>query len=371
MPVNAVAAGGKPVDVWYTVCPVPSAISIAIGKGDLQAAFAHEAGVKLSSLRTHSDLKVREAHYDQTQPNLFREGGNIPPLWARSDGRNLRLLGLTWIEHFSAVIALPESRIRTPGDLKGKRLALINRKNETIDYARATALRGYLAALKHGGVRRQDVTFVDIDIEERHVGKQPKSDSLSSSAFSVAHMRKVDGLFVRALLQGHIDALYVTGSHADVHHLLDAHVVFDAADAPDPIDRINNVAPVAFTVRGELLDSHPDIATAYVAQAVRTARWAKANPREAERYIARDATIVEESVRQRFSPAVSNSLEPSLDPTLVGYLENQKNFLLAEGFIKNDFSIEDFVADAPLRAARKIVDAEDGHGAGIQPANAA
>lgn len=371
MSVTELAISDKPVDVWYTVCPVPSAVSIAIGKGDLQASFAKNAGVRLHSLRTHPDHKIREAHYDQTQPNLFREGGNIPPLWARSDGRNLRLIGLTWIEHFSAVITLPESGIRTPADLKGKRLALINRRNETIDYARATALRGYLAALKHGGVRREDVTFVDINIDERLVGQQPSSGNLSSSAFSVAHIRKVDSLFVRALIRGHVDALYVTGSHADIHPLLNAHVVFDAATAPGPLDRINNVAPVAFTVRGELLDSHPEIVTAYVAQNIRTARWAKANPREAERYIARDATLVEESVRQRFSPGVAAALEPSLDPTLIGYLQNQKDFLLAEGFLKRDFSIAEFIADAPLKAARKIVDQEDAQAAVTSAANAA
>lgn len=361
MSLTQLAPAGKPVDIWYTVCPVPSAISVAIGKGDLQKAFAN-TGVNLQSLRTHSDLKVREAHYDQTQPGLFREGGNIPPLWARSDGRNLRLIGLTWIEHFSAVLTLPESNIRTPADLKGKRLALINRPNETIDYARATALRGYLTALKHGGVRREDVTFVNIDIQERHVGKQPKPGTLSSSAFSVSHMRKQDGLFVKALLQGHVDALYVTGSRADIHALLDAHVVFDAATAPDPFDRINNVTPVAFTVRGELLESHPDVVTAYVAQNIRTARWARENPREAERYIARDSGLPEETVSLRYSPAVAASLEPSLDPTLISYLDNQKNFLLAEGFIKNDFSIDEFVAHEPLAAARKIVDAEDAAG---------
>jgi ABC-type nitrate/sulfonate/bicarbonate transport system substrate-binding protein len=370
MSVKQLVPPGKPVDIWYTVCPVPSSISVAIGRGDLQAAFAH-TGVNLKSLRTHADLRVREAHYDQTQEGLFREGGNIPPLWARSVGRDVRLIGLTWIEHFSAVLALPDSNIRTAGDLKGKRLALIHRPNETIDYARATALRGYLTALKHGGLRREDVTFVDIDIQERHVGKQPKPGILSSSAFSVEHMRKQDGLFVKALLQGHVDALYVTGSRADIHALLDAHVVFNAANAPDPYDRINNVTPVAFTVRGELLESHPDVVTAYVAQNIRTARWAKANPREAERYIARDTGLPEETVRSRYSPEVALSLEPSLDPALLSYLDNQKNFLLAEGFIKNDFSIEEFTARAPLEAARKIVDAEDARGIHEPAANAA
>ena len=358
MSLTRLVPADKPLDIWYTVCPVPSAISVSIGNGELQRAFAN-SGVNLRSVRSHADLKVRESHYDQTQENLFREGGNIPPLWARSVGRNVRLIGLTWIESFSAVLALPDSGIRTPADLKGKRLAIINRPNEKIDYARATALRGYLTALKHGGLRREDVTFVNIDIQELHVGKQPKPGVLSSSAFSVSHMRKQDGLFVKALLQGHVDALHVAGSRADIHALLDANVVFNAADVPDPFDRINNVTPVAFTVRGELLDSHPDVVTAYVAQNIRTARWAKTNPREAGRYIARDTGLPEETLQARYSPQVTSSLETSLDATLVSYLENQKNFLLEEGFIENDFSIGEFIAREPLEAARKIIDEED------------
>ena len=132
--------------------------------------------------------------------------------------------------------------------------------------------------------------------------------------------------------------------------------MFDTANASDPRDRS---VPVVFTVRGELLESNPEIVTAYVAQNIRTARWAKANPAEARRYIARDTGVTEEDAAVGYSPSLTSQLEPSLDPTLVAALEHQKNFLFREGFLKKDFSIAEFIAPGPLAAAKKIVDAEE------------
>jgi ABC-type nitrate/sulfonate/bicarbonate transport system substrate-binding protein len=347
-----------PLDIWYTVCPVPSAISIAVGRGDLQAAFAN-SGVQLNSVRTHADRKIRESHYDQTLPHLFREGGNIPPLWSRSEGRDLKVIGLTWVDHYSAIISLPDSKIRNAGDLKGKRLGIIKRPNDQIDHARATQLKAYLTAIKHGGLRREDVNFVDILIEKPQVELQPDSSELSSSAFSVSKLRNVDGFFLRALLQGHVDAIHVGSSRVGLKDLVDGHVVFDAGDtALDPLDRVSNSTPTAFTVKTDLLESNPDVVTAYVAQNLRTARWARENPVEAKRYIARDTAATEEEIALGYSPGVVDQLEPSLDDRIVGYLEHQKNFLLAEGFLNKDVDIADFVDRRPLEAARRIVDAE-------------
>ncbi|HEY0125063.1 MAG TPA: ABC transporter substrate-binding protein [Rhizobium sp.] len=347
----------RPTDVYYTVCPVASAISIAVGRGELERAF-QDSGVTLHNIRHNPDRAVREAHYNQNQANLFREGGNIPPLWARSEGRNLRLIGLTWIEQYAAVLALPSSGIRTPEDLKGKRLGLVRRPNDQIDYARATGLRGFLTALKAGGVDRSAVTFVDIAIDEPLVASQPGEGVLSSSAFSAVRLRKWDGLLVKALYEGAVDAIYVTGPAAELESILNAHVVFDARLAPNPYDRINNTTPLAFTVRGELLESDPDIVTAYVAQNIRTARWAKANAAEAIRFIARDSGSAEELIPLKYSPDVTRALEPALDDDLLGYLNDQKEFLLHEGFIHNDFDIAGFAAHEPLRDARILVDSE-------------
>ena len=85
-------ADGRGVDVWYTVCPVPAASSLAIARGELETAF-RGTDVTLNYIRSHPDRTVREAHYTQSQPNAFREGGNVPPIWAKSSGINLRLIG--------------------------------------------------------------------------------------------------------------------------------------------------------------------------------------------------------------------------------------------------------------------------------------
>ncbi|GLZ08351.1 hypothetical protein Acsp03_58170 [Actinomadura sp. NBRC 104412] len=227
------SATAGPRDVWYTVCPVPAASSLAIARGDLQARFSG-GDVELRSIRAHPDRSVREAHYDQSRPDAFREGGNIPPIWARSRGRNVRVIGLSWVEHYSAVLALPGSGIATPADLKGRRLALLQRPNDPVDYPRATALRGYLTALASAGLGPDDVEFVDVTITEPLVGKEPEAGVLSRSLFSARDMRRRQGPELRALLRGEVDALHVTAQGAELQALLDATVVADLAASPDP-----------------------------------------------------------------------------------------------------------------------------------------
>ncbi len=340
----------QPADIWYSVCPVPSALSISIARDTLAKSF-EGSGVTFTSIRTHRDRDVREAHYDQRKENLFREGGNIPPLWAKSVGVNLRLIGLTWIEHFSSLVALKSSNIRTPADLRGKRIGLVNRPNDRIDYARATALRGSLIALKVAGVDRSAVSFVDINLTEPLVAAPPPPGVLSGSAFSSAGMRKRDGIVLKALLEGHVDAIYLTSREADLAELLDARILYDAARALDPVDRVSNATPIAFTVRGELVEQRPGIVVGVLAEAIRTARWSSNNAAEANCFIARDAGITEDSVGSRFSLGVASRLEPRLDAELLRYLDVQKNFLLEEGFIPNDFSIADFAAPEILLEA--------------------
>ncbi len=340
-------------DVWYTVCPVPAASSLAIARGELDDAF-RDSDVTLNSIRSHADRKVREAHYDQSQPNAFREGGNVPPIWSRAAGRNLRVIGLTWVESYSAVLALPGSGIRGPGDLRGRRLGLIRRPNDPVDYPQATSLRGYHAALATAGLGFDDVTLVDIPITETLVGKPPEAGALSRSLFSARLMRRRQGPELRALLRGEIDALYVNAQGAEIQALLDADIVYDVSADPDIRHRINNLSPTVFTVRGELLDSRPDIVARYLARAIRTARWAKAHPVEAKRSIARDSGIAEEWVDAVYRPEVAAILEPTLDDHLVALLEDQKNFLLRHGFLAEDFDVAGWIARGPLEEARRL-----------------
>lgn len=107
--------------LWFTRCPVPTASGIAYKLGWLQEEFARD-GLPIDTLQEARQLGHH--HYDHLLPGLFREGGNLPALAARAAGAPSRLVGLTWIEEWQTLLVRPDSNIRRPEDLRGKRLAL-------------------------------------------------------------------------------------------------------------------------------------------------------------------------------------------------------------------------------------------------------
>src|SRR5690606_17829929 len=101
--------------LWYTRCPVPTASSVAIQQRWREAEFAKE-GIAYRSLASSSDRAVRESHFDHNQETSFRQGGNAPPIWARSAGRDTVVLGLTWLPQYQRLLALPGTGIEKPED---------------------------------------------------------------------------------------------------------------------------------------------------------------------------------------------------------------------------------------------------------------
>src|SRR5271170_6368218 len=105
-----------PLDtLWYTRCPVPTAFSVAIRLGWIDREFAPD-GLKVASLLDSPLRTVRESHFAHTQPNSFRHGGNIPPIWAFSEGHDAKLIALSWTDENQVLLARPDSDIRTTVD---------------------------------------------------------------------------------------------------------------------------------------------------------------------------------------------------------------------------------------------------------------
>src|ERR1700712_1778431 len=102
----------SPEFVWYTRCPAPTPLSISAQLGWVDEAFAG-SGIPVRSIRDSADPKVRQSHFDHSLDWSFRQGGNIPPIWARSTGRQTRVVGITTTDEFQAVITLPSSGIKT------------------------------------------------------------------------------------------------------------------------------------------------------------------------------------------------------------------------------------------------------------------
>jgi ABC-type nitrate/sulfonate/bicarbonate transport system substrate-binding protein len=339
--------------LWYTRCPVPTASSLAISQGWLDDEFAADE-IHVASLRESTDRKVRESHFDHTQADSFRQGGNIPPIWTRSRGSDVRLIGLSWAEQYQAIVANRDSGILGPEQLKGKKLALARRVNDQIDFWHATALRGFDSTLRAAGLTLDDVELVDLPVDELYLPDHESSHS--GSLFGAYTNRRLQSAEVLALIRGEVDAIYVAGGRGpDLEALLPVDVVFDIQGQDDEALKINNITPAALTVSGQLLDDRPDLVARYVAATLRAARWADEHPVQTRRIIAHEVGIAEDFVAPGYPRDIHAHLEPTLDEDLVAAIESQQAFLLEHGYIDAGFDVRAWIDPNPLAAAKDLL----------------
>lgn len=330
-----------PVDIWYTRCGGATASTLAIQKGWLAAAF-DPAEVTLHSLRDSNERSVRESHYDHSITSMFREGGNIPPIWARARGADTVVLGITWVDEFQSVVVRADSAIQDLAQLKGKRLAVPNYVGSTIDFQRGANFHGFANALSLVGLGRDDVEFVDVVID-RAAGDNPgPSGSAELAALATG---RVDAVFLRQA------SGYKLAADRQPH----LRELIRLTDVPDPFKRINNGTPRPVTVHRQFLDTHPDLVVRYLSVLLRASDWAVANPEGAIAAIAEEDAKVGAAITAATFPKLATSLRPRLTVDYVAGLEAQKNFLRDWGFLAADFDVQDWIVEGPLAEAERLV----------------
>lgn len=338
------SAGKPPLDtLWYTRCAVPTPLGLAAQLGWFEEEFGAE-GIALKSLQESADPVRREAHYDHSLNNAFRQGGSIPALWARASGRDTRLVGLCWTDEFQALIALPAAGIGDGRDLRGRRLGL-PRYQANSDFSRAVALRGFYTALELAGLSDGDVELVDLPALEH----EPLA---GTSVFNRRPHGYASEAF--ALVRGEVDVIFVKGVQGlELLHLLGAQVVTDIGFHPDPRVRIGNGTPRTLTVDAGLLRERPDIAARFLARVVAAGEWAAVQQARALAAIGRETGAAVAAVRYAYGDDVTQRLHTDLAETSIAALEELKGFLFRHGFLPEDFSVRDWIEPQPLAAIRR------------------
>ncbi len=346
----------EPLDtLWYTRCPVPTGLGIAIQQGWLEEAFRAQ-GTSLSSLLESDDFTKRESHFSHTVRNSVRHGGNIPAISARARGRDTRVIGLSWADETQLILASPESGITSVRDLKGRRFGLPNWKSVEIDFNRAQALRGLENALRLEGLEVSDVELVDQDIDTHYSeGQAVNVGGTLNWQGRTASRARANNLELIALLRGEVDAIFLKGVHgAQAAHQFGLTTVIDTGIHPDPLVRANNGTPRTLAVDGHLIDHHFDAAVTIVEQVLRAEAWAQHNPSDVRRYLARETNSSEYWVRVAYGEDAQTRLRTDLSEQSVRGIQDFTNFLHRWGFIPQSFAVTDWIDPRPLEAARAL-----------------
>jgi sulfonate transport system substrate-binding protein len=336
-------------DIHYTICPVGNASYIAANKNLLKDGLG-KIGVTPLQLQT-LEPELWKTHFTYQNDVLFREGGNIPPLWAKSNDTDVLLIGLAVLDQKQHIIVRANSDIDTIEQLRKRKIGIPVHQNAIIDFHRASAEHGFKIALSARGVSEKEVDLVEVLEKRDFVPKTWGKINPGSKDFGATE--------VEALDNGEVDALYVRGTRSQ--KLLDTgkyKSIFEIHANPDLLAPINNEQPNTLTVSRKLAESRPEIVVNFIKQVILAAEWAKTNYAEVLNLFAEQTFGTPGQVASAYLPGFHKNLTPELSEKSLALLEGQKRFLFDRGYLKKDFPLEKWADDSFLKAAWAEINSE-------------
>lgn len=322
----------------YTICPVGNASYISANNGFLQEG-CQKLGVTPVLLQSLPRDRWH-VHFDYQDPALFREGGSTPPIWARSNGTEVILLGLAFLPQKNYILVRTDSQIDSVEMLRGRRLGVPAGAKYLIDFYKGIVQRGFETALAARGVYPSEVNFVELPVTE-------------------AYMESFGKIDMEALDSGKVDAIFSFGIRAP--QLLNSgkfKAIYDVSANPDLILPINNEYPNILTVSKQLATEAPEVVVEYVKQMILAARWAKTHLPEVLELFSKQLNGTPGEVMASLTMNFHKLLEPELSEKGLLALESQKRFLYDHGYISKDFDIKSWVDDSFLKAALAEIEKE-------------
>jgi ABC-type nitrate/sulfonate/bicarbonate transport system substrate-binding protein len=325
----------------YTRCPGVPTIS----------AIAHQLGLMEQEFANDRDLapvyKVvgfsPQLEYGHDERFWIRNAGHAPAVWKRSKGVDCKMVGLAFLEGSYPVLALKSSGIRSVADLAGKRLAVIGRRDGTFDLMINQQLKIYKTTLATAGLTLDDVEIAEFD--QRPWG----SDIAKSDIFLSMFRDRID-----LLEAGEVDAV-ATSIPPDAGDYPTLNILYDTRLHPNPLERVNPSVLRGLAVSGPLLAERRDVVVRILARLLEAAEWARTNPLEALRLVAKDLGFPPELLAASYEN-IAQGVQIDIDEDKIAALDVQKRFLLQHGLIETDFDLASWVDASPLAEARTLLE---------------
>jgi len=337
--------------IWYTRCPVPTASGIAFQRKMFDQEFAG-SGYSVKNIK-ELGRSAWDSHFSHAQDDLFREGGGSPPIWARANGAGTRLLAVTFMDEALRIYVRADDPAQSIQDLAGRRCALPVWPKLVFNFYRFAAEKGFYSALKIHGMTDSDVTYVDvIETDEPHdiINPQaPEGNKVPRRSYYYNQML--------ALCDSKVDAIFAKGGEsAQLERESGGRIrqLYDIRVSPNMADRVNNSTPRLLSVSESLLRNHPKAAVSYVRMLLRAANWAKEHVEDVANVVSVEAGISPEDLGTCYEADYQLKFMPSLNRDLLDAVSVMKSFLFDRGYIKQDFSLEKWVAPEPLQEALEL-----------------
>ena len=336
--------------IYYTRCPVATASGLAYQRGSFGEAFAG-TGYEVRNLKELGRGKAG-THFTHKIPNSIREGGAIPPLWARVRGADTVVIGLTFTPECLSFYVRPGEGEGGFAGLRGRRLGLPRRPQLEVDFMRVNAHKAFSGALAEHGMSASDVEFTDVVIDEDVL-------AIANVDYGQGSERKVPPLYageIEALLRGEADCVFA--KNAETKYLEQVYgdrieKVYDLLDCAHVEHKIN-ANPRIITASGELAREHPDAVVNYLRVLVRTAAWASDHPREAAETMAVELGVQTEDIVASYEAAFHTQLWPTLSQEMRALLQNQIEFMVKHDYLPPGVSLDGWAQEDLLRRAYEL-----------------
>ena len=218
--------------------------------------------------------------------------GGTSAILAASNGVNLKITGIYSRAPKAFVMLVKDPSIKSPADLKGKKIA----------GPKGTVLHQLaLTALGKNGLKAADVQYLSMDIPSA----------------------------VAALMNGSVDVAMAAGPDAMKAQQAGARILTTGEGLVE--------ATIVTAVRGEFLDKHPDLVKRFMKAHTNTVAAIKANSTEALAATAAETGLPIEVVKQMYP---WYDFDASIKPSDIEELKRTQEFLLQNGMMTKPVSIE-------------------------------